>query len=109
MNLEEWLLVLEQRHPQAIELGLERCGAVYQRLGSPKPANKVFTVAGTNGKGSTVSFLAALNTALGQCCGTYTSPHLLNFNERINIRGAAVSDDCLVQAFEQVEVARGSV
>ena len=108
-SLNDWLLLLEQRHPREIDLGLERCGAVYRKLGSPKPANKVFTVAGTNGKGSTVAYLAAINTALGQRCGTYTSPHLLNFNERINIMGVAVSDDCLVQAFERVEAARGSV
>jgi len=107
MNLETWLVLLEQRHPQAIELGLERCGAVYARLGSPRPAKQVFTVAGTNGKGSTVAYLAAMSSGLGQRCGDYTSPHIFQFNERISIMGEAVSDDQLVGAFEQVEHARG--
>ncbi len=109
MTLEAWLVLLEQRHPQNIELGLERCGTVYQRMGSPRPASKVFTVAGTNGKGSTVAYLAAMSGALGQRLGTYTSPHIFHFNERISIMGEPVSDDCLIRAFEQVESARGEV
>jgi len=109
MNLEEWLALLEQRHPQAIELGLERCGTVYRQLGSPRPAKQVFTVAGTNGKGSTVAYLAAMSGALGQRYGTYTSPHIFRFNERISIMGDPVTDDCLTGAFDQVEAARGGV
>lgn len=109
MTLEAWLALLEQRHPRNIELGLERCGSVYQRMGSPRPAKKVFTVAGTNGKGSTVAYLAAMSGALGQRFGTYTSPHIFHFNERIRIMGEPVPDDCLVRAFEQVESARGDV
>lgn len=109
MNLETWLDLLEQRHPLAIELGLERCGAVYHKLGSPRPAKQVFTVAGTNGKGSTVAYLAAMCGGLNKRYGTYTSPHIFQFNERISILGNAVSDDCLVRAFEQVESARGDV
>jgi dihydrofolate synthase/folylpolyglutamate synthase len=109
MNLEAWLALLEQRHPRDIELGLERCGSVYQRLGSPRPARKVFTVAGTNGKGSTVAYLAAMSGALGQRYGTYTSPHIFRFNERISIMGEPVSDECLTRAFHQVESARGEI
>jgi len=109
MNLEAWLALLEQRHPQAVELGLERCGTVYQRLGSPRPAKKVFTVAGTNGKGSTVAYLAAMSAALGQRFGTYTSPHIFRFNERISIMGEPVTDDALVRAFERVEAQRGEI
>ncbi len=109
MNLNAWLALLEQRHPQTIDLGLARCGSVYQRMGSPRPAKKVFTVAGTNGKGSTVAYLAAMSGSLGQSYGAYTSPHIFRFNERISIMGEPVSDDCLVQAFEQVEAARDGV
>lgn len=109
MNLEAWLDLLEKRHPQAIDLGLERCGTVYRLLGSPRPAKQVFTVAGTNGKGSTVAYLAAMSGALGQRYGTYTSPHIFRFNERISIQGEPVSDDRLIRAFEQVEAARGEV
>jgi dihydrofolate synthase/folylpolyglutamate synthase len=109
MNLEAWLLLLEKRHPQAIDMGLERCGIVYQQLGSPRPAKQVFTVAGTNGKGSTVAFLSAMSGALGQRYGSFTSPHIFRFNERISIMGEPVSDACLIHAFEQVEAARGDI
>ena len=109
MKLEAWLALLEKRHPQAIELGLERCGVVYRALGEPRPARKVFTVAGTNGKGSTVAFIDALCAAAGLRHGTYTSPHIFRFNERASIMGEAVTDTDLVQAFERVEAARGKV
>ena len=109
MNLEAWLGLLEKRHPQAIDLGLGRCGSVYERMGSPRPAGKVYTVAGTNGKGSTVAYLASMCSGLGMACGTFTSPHIFRFNERISILGETVSDERLVRAFEQVEDARGDV
>jgi dihydrofolate synthase/folylpolyglutamate synthase len=109
MNLEAWLALLEKRHPQAIDLGLERCGIVYRQLGSPRPAKQVFTVAGTNGKGSTVAYLAAMVSSLGQRYGTYTSPHIFCFNERISIMGEPVTDECLVDAFERVETARDEI
>jgi len=109
MNLEQWLGLLEKRHPREIDLGLGRCGSVYERMGSPRPAARVYTVAGTNGKGSTVAYLASMCAALGQSCGTFTSPHIFRFNERIAIGGEPVSDELLVRAFEQVEAARGDV
>lgn len=109
MNLDAWLALLERRHPLSIEMGLERCGEVYRRLGAPRPGRRVFTVAGTNGKGSTVAYLAALCGALGLRHGTYTSPHIFRFNERICINGDAADDDTLVRAFEQVEAARADV
>lgn len=109
MNLDAWLALLEKRHPKAIELGLERCGSVYRALGEPRPARQVYTVAGTNGKGSTVAFIAALCGAAGRRYGTYTSPHIFRFNERVCIMGQAVSDTDLVRAFERVEAARGTV
>jgi len=109
MNLEAWLELLERRHSSAIDLGLGRCGAVYSKLGSPRPAKQVITVAGTNGKGSTVACLAAISSGMGQRYGTYTSPHIFCFNERISIMGEAVTDDDLVRAFERVEAVRADV
>ncbi len=109
MNLDAWLILLEQRHPQTIDLGLGRCGSVYERMGSPRPANRVYTVAGTNGKGSTVAYLAAMCGGLGQSYGAFTSPHIFRFNERISVMGEPVSDDCLIRAFEHVEAAREGV
>lgn len=107
-SLNQWLARLERRHPRAIDLGLERCGAVYRRLGAPRPAPRVITVAGTNGKGSTVACASAVLRALGQRVGSYTSPHLLRFNERLLIDGVAVDDAALVASFEAVEAARGA-
>lgn len=109
MNLDAWLGLLEKRHPQAIELGLGRCGAVYKRMGCPRPAKKVVTVAGTNGKGSTVAYIAAMSGSLGQSYGAFTSPHIFRFNERISIMGEPVSDETLVRAFEEVEAARAEI
>ncbi len=109
MNLDAWLGLLEKRHPQAIELGLGRCGSVYERMGSPRPADKVYTVAGTNGKGSTVAYLASMCGSLGHSYGAFTSPHIFRFNERISIMGKPVTDQRLIRAFEQVEDAREGV
>lgn len=106
-SLRDWLARLEARHPVAIDLGLERCGAVWQRLGAPRPGRQVITVAGTNGKGSTVAWTCAALDALGLRQGAYTSPHLLRFNERLRIGGEDIDDDSLVAAFEAVEAARG--
>jgi dihydrofolate synthase/folylpolyglutamate synthase len=108
-TLEEWLVLLEKRHPRAIDLGLERCGTVYRQMGSPRPAIRVITVAGTNGKGSTVAYLAEMSRNLGLRVGSYTSPHILRFNERISIMGEPVTDHCLVAAFERVEAVRGDI
>jgi dihydrofolate synthase/folylpolyglutamate synthase len=104
--LPDWLTLLEQRHPREIDLGLGRCGKVYAALGSPRPATRVTTVAGTNGKGSTVAYLDALLRAGGRKTGTYTSPHLLRFNERVRIGDVEFSDQSWVAAFEAVEQAR---
>lgn len=108
-KLHDWLHLLEKRHPKTIDLGLHRCGEVYRRLGSPRPGKTVFTVAGTNGKGSTVAYLAACAAAMGFRYGTYTSPHILRFNERISVMGQAVSDEVLIDAFEQVEAVRRDI
>lgn len=105
-SLTEWLALLEQRHPVAIDLGLDRVGAVADRLQARRFACPVITVAGTNGKGSTVATLEALARAHGLRVGVYTSPHLLRFNERIRINAVDVSDAALVQALEAVEQAR---
>jgi dihydrofolate synthase/folylpolyglutamate synthase len=108
-NLSDWLDLLERRHPKAIDLGLERCGAVWRQMGSPQPSSRIFMVAGTNGKGSTVATICALLDALGHSYGSYTSPHLVRYNERVRLHGESVPDETLLQAFEQVEAARGDV
>jgi len=108
-SLNEWLERLEVRHPTAIDLGLERCRAVWERMGSPPPARSVFVVAGTNGKGSTVATICGLLEGLGQRYGSYTTPHLYRYNERVQLQGSPVGDDALLGAFERVEQARQGV
>jgi dihydrofolate synthase/folylpolyglutamate synthase len=105
--LEDWLRWQEALHPQAIALGLERVAAVAGRLGLPTAGPLTFSVAGTNGKGSTCALLTEVCLAAGQSTGTYTSPHLLRYNERVAVNGVAAPDGVLTGAFAAVERARG--
>ena len=104
--LAEWLAWLEAGRGEHIDLGLERCAEVAARLGLTRPAPVVITVAGTNGKGSSVALLVAIYRAAGQRVGAYTSPHLLRYNERIRIDGEEVDDARICAAFARVEAAR---
>ncbi len=109
MTLDEWLVHQQRQHPDAIALGLDRVRVVAQRLGLTRPATRVITVAGTNGKGSTVAFIEAITRATGLRVGAYTSPHLLRYNERVRIDGVDADDVALVAAFERIESARLAV
>lgn len=108
-TLADWLDYQQRVHPRGIELGLERVREVWQRLGAPSPAPIVFTVAGTNGKGSTVAFLDAMLRAMGHRVGTYTSPHLLRYNERVHVAGVEATDDELIEAFARIDAVRGEI
>ena len=105
-ELAQWLERLERAHPDEIELGLERCGTVWRRLEQPRPAGRIITVAGTNGKGSVVAYCDALLRIAGHRSGTYTSPHLFEFTERVTIDGESLDASRWVAAFERVERAR---
>ena len=107
--LKDWLDRLESRHPVEIELGLERVAAVADELGVLVPHIHTFAIAGTNGKGSVAAVLTAALVAAGYRVGTYTSPHLLRFNERIQVDGEMVDDGFIVAAFEAVEKARKDI
>jgi dihydrofolate synthase/folylpolyglutamate synthase len=107
--LQEWLAWLEAGRGEHIDLGLERCVEVAARLGLPRPAPVVVTVAGTNGKGSSVALLSTIWRGAGYRVGAYTSPHLLRYNERIRIDGVAVDDARITAAFARIEAARESV
>ncbi len=107
-TLEQWLVYLEQLHPQAIALGLDRVEQVRGALGID-PAFPLITVGGTNGKGSCCAMLEAMLAHAGYRVGCYTSPHLLRYNERVRVGGHAVDDAALCAAFEKIEIARGRV
>ncbi|MFN7184265.1 MAG: bifunctional folylpolyglutamate synthase/dihydrofolate synthase, partial [Thermomonas haemolytica] len=108
-TLADWLAFIERQHPKSIAMGLKRVRAVAARMGLQRPAARVVTVGGTNGKGSTVAFLEAIARAQGLRVAAYISPHLLRFNERIRIDGHEVEDAALVAGFGAVEAARGDV
>ena len=107
-SLAEWLAWQEALNPAEIDLGLERVREVFSRMAVPQP-ELVISVAGTNGKGSCAEVLATLLQAGGRRTGLYTSPHLIDYNERIRVAGATATDDEIVRAFEQVDAARGEV
>ena len=99
---------MESLHPREIELGLARVGAVGERMNLSRLPFPIVTVAGTNGKGSTVALLEHCLHAAGYKVGAYSSPHLLDYNERVRLATAAVGDAELCDAFEAVERARGA-
>jgi dihydrofolate synthase / folylpolyglutamate synthase len=111
-SLADWLAWQQQLHPRSIDLGLARVQAVAQRLGLLPVAGRTAIVAGTNGKGSTTAFLAALARVHGHRTCRYSSPHLVRYAERIALGDAAgerlAGEGELVAAFERIEAARGS-
>ena len=107
-NVDEWVEYTQTLHNRSIDLSLERVADVRDRLGvHPLPCRSI-AVAGTNGKGSTVAMLEAVYREHGYQTASYTSPHLVHYNERVRIGSEAVSDGALLDAFRAVEAARGS-
>ena len=107
LPLADWLRRLETLSPSEINLGLERVAEVLGRMALEPPA-RIILVGGTNGKGSSVEMLRALLSG-DNVVGTYTSPHVLRYNERIVVDGLPATDDDIVAAFERVDAARGDV
>ena len=96
------------RHPQRIDLSLDRMRALCAALGDPQDRlPPVVHVAGTNGKGSTVSLIRAIAEAAGLRVHAYTSPHLVRFNERIRLAGTLISDDQLNAILDRIEAVAG--
>ncbi len=108
-TLDAWLEWQQTLSPKEIALGLERVQAVGERLDLLRPRCPVITVAGTNGKGSVVALLEAMLVAAGYRVGAFTSPHLLRYNERVRISGAAVDDAVLCEAFAAIDEARDDI
>ena len=104
-SLADWLAYAERLHPQAIAMGLDRVKTVADRMGL-KFDCPVITVAGTNGKGSTCAMLEAILMEAGYRTGVYTSPHLVDFEERCRLRGDIINATDLVAACASVDWAR---
>ena len=107
-TLAQWLAYVESIHEQPMVLGLERMREMIERLGIRFDC-PVITVAGTNGKGSTCTFLEAICREAGMHTALHTSPHILRFNERALIDGREASDEALVEAFRTVEEKRAGL
>ncbi len=112
-SLNEWLEYIEKKHPSEIDLGLERVNCVWSRIkskfGISKIANFQISVAGTNGKGSTVRCLEQILKFHGYKVGSFYSPHIFKFNERIKLDGISVSDQAIIESFKIIEAFRHEV
>ena len=106
-TVNEWLEWQQTVHPLNIDFKLERILSVYEKLEVSRVAKKIITVAGTNGKGSTVSFLENILCNNRLNVGTFTSPHILKYNERIKINGKDIDDESLLNVFELIDQKRG--
>lgn len=108
-HLHEWLKWQETLHFTAIELGLDRCTQVAENMGLLHPEFTVISVAGTNGKGSSVTMMESILANSGYKTGCYTSPHLIRYNERIKLNGVEVTDAMLCESFSRIDHARGDI
>ncbi|MGB0545020.1 MAG: bifunctional folylpolyglutamate synthase/dihydrofolate synthase [Candidatus Pseudothioglobus sp.] len=108
-TLDDWLNWQETLMEETIVLGLDRVQVVYERLFPDGVPYRVITIAGTNGKGSTVSFIDSIYRQSKFKIGRSTSPHLLKYNERYAIDGVDVSDEVIIKAFEQIETQRDDI
>jgi dihydrofolate synthase/folylpolyglutamate synthase len=108
VTLDAWLAYIEALHPKTIAMGLERVKVVANRL-KLNPTFPIITIAGTNGKGSTCAMLEAIYFHGGYRVGSYSSPHLLRYNERVRVNQQEISDEGLCAAFSAVEAVRGDI
>ena len=106
-NLQEWLDWQQTLHPQNIDFKLERIKSVYEKLNIKSIADKVIIVAGTNGKGSTVAILESILFESKYSVGTFTSPHIKRYNERIKINKEEVTSAELIESFKIIDKLRG--
>ncbi|MFU0872894.1 bifunctional tetrahydrofolate synthase/dihydrofolate synthase [Kluyvera sichuanensis] len=105
--LATWLSYLENLHSKTIDLGLERVSRVAGQLDVLQPAPFVFTVAGTNGKGTTCRTLETILMAAGYKVGVYSSPHLVRYTERVRVQGAELAESAHTASFAAIEAGRG--
>ena len=108
-NLNQWLQYLESLHPSEIDMGLARVRDVAQKMDLLKPAKTVVMVAGTNGKGSTVTLTSSILQQAGLKVGAFMSPHLHLYNERVKINGVMLSDENFIESFKAIDKARGDI
>jgi len=113
-SLHEWLDYISETHPSEIEMGLDRIRRVYGKMAGSLNANvlkpkQIVVVSGTNGKGSTIALIESGLLSMGFTVGSYTSPHIRKYNERVKVNTQPVSDEVLMDSFARVENARAGV
>lgn len=108
-TLDDWLNHQKNLHTKEIDLGLERIQKVYQELFPQGLGFKIISVAGTNGKGSTIAFIECIYQQTNVKVAKFTSPHILKYNERFVVNGVQVDDKTICRAFEQIGQARGNI
>ena len=91
--LSDWLGYINSNRPDEGEFGLERLQKIFTKIVKKPLAQKSIIIGGTNGKGTTVEYLKNLFLNTNYKVGVYTSPHLINFNERIQINGKNIDDE----------------
>jgi len=97
MNINEALEKLFSLHNFGVKLGLENIKKFLDLLGNPQDCLKTFHIAGSNGKGSTCSFIASILSEAGFKTGLYTSPHFVKFNERIKINNIQINNEFVAE------------
>ena len=102
-HLSDWLTYINSNRPNEGDFGLERLEDIYSQIVESTVARKTILVGGTNGKGSTIEFLKNFLLSAGYKIGSYTSPHLLEFNERIKINDKSVEDKKIIRSFERID------
>ena len=108
-DLDSWLEYLDSFKIFKTEILQDKLRSLYKKIIKLSPSTKVIIVGGTNGKGSTVEFLTQLLVLNNKRVGTFTSPHLFSFNERIRVNGNPVSDHTIINAFELIEKKRSNL
>ncbi len=108
-NLNDWLDYIQTLHYRTMDLTLERVRVVIDRITGRSVPFLIISVAGTNGKGSVAHFIESIFRHAGYSTGLYTSPHLVEFNERFVIDGDQISDAAMLNQFQRVESMRGDV
>lgn len=108
-SLADWLSWQETLHLSEIDLGLDRIREVAKKLDLCSPTFPIITVGGTNGKGSSVALFESILKAQGYKTGSYTSPHLIDYNERIKLNSTNTRDELIINAFEEIDKARGAI
>tara|TARA_Y100001970_G_scaffold121071_1_gene150122 strand:- start:6614 stop:7876 length:1263 start_codon:yes stop_codon:yes gene_type:complete len=108
-SLEEWLNFIDSDRPKKEDFGLDRIKGLFNEIVKSKVADTTFVIGGTNGKGSAAEFLTNLFINSNKTVGTYTSPHILKYNERIRINSLSVSDKAISAAFEKIYKLKGDI